>query len=39
MSKIIELNDLLDKVKAGNATVTELKQARRAIKNAKKGKK
>jgi len=38
MCKVIELNDLLDKIKAGNATATELKQARRAIKNSKKRK-
>lgn len=39
MTKIIEFNDLLDKVKNGTATAVELNQARRAIKQSKKEKK
>ena len=38
MTKIIEFNYLLDKVKSGTATVAELNAARKAIKNSKKGK-
>ena len=36
MSKIIELNDLVDRIKSGNATVAELNAARKAIKQSKK---